>query len=160
MPLQDKLRSIFHTLSRRKRSANADPEDQNQSQHQNQSQNETLRPKEQDQGVESNGHYDDTYGALSEVAAPEPVEPEPSHRPSLEGRFSESRRLSHRWLLVCPKNSQNSIIRNYQYVGNLMASFPSKLGKWFGIPEQLCVPLNCSTLSTKIALISWFWYAL
>lgn len=95
MALPDKLKSVFHTLFHRKRNANAEAENKGQSQGQNQSENQHPSPKEQHQEEEERyEHDDDTYGGLSEVAAPEPVEPGPPHRPSLEGRLSESRRHS------------------------------------------------------------------
>lgn len=97
MALPDKLKSVFHSLSHQKRNANAEPEDQSQSQSQDQSENQPPSQKEQDEDKEErHEHYDDTYGTLSEVAAPEPVEPGLSHRPSLERRLSELQRLSDR----------------------------------------------------------------
>lgn len=97
MKLSDKPISIFHCLSLKKWNANAEPEDQSQSQSQDQSENQPPSQKEQDEDKEErHEHYDDTYGTLSEVAAPEPVEPGLSHRPSLERRLSELQRLSDR----------------------------------------------------------------
>lgn len=86
MDLQGKFKSFFDTLFHRKRNENAEPADQSQSQNPNESQ--PCRPDEE-QG--RNEHYDDTYGTLSEVAAPMPVDPGPPRRPSLEERLESQR---------------------------------------------------------------------
>ena len=75
MVFPDKFKSFFNTIFHRKRNENVEPEDQYQSRSRSQSQNpnesQTGRPDKE----KRNEHYDDTYGSLSEVAAPKPVEP-------------------------------------------------------------------------------------
>lgn len=92
MVLQDKFKSFFHTFFHRKRNENAEPADQSQSQSQNPNESQPCRPDEEQ---ERNEHYEDTYGALSEVAAPKPVDPGPPHRPSLEERLESQGHPAH-----------------------------------------------------------------
>ena len=79
MSLSQKIKTIFHFL--RTRNTTTDPENPDQS--------------EQPQSKDNQGN---TYGSLSEVAVPQPIDTNPSHGPSLEGRLPKLQKDGWCWL--------------------------------------------------------------